>query len=664
MKIITSIFLLSALFLTANAQKLTIPNHDFESNVLNYFGSPAKITTDTPHSGKQALNHLSGTLQMKPPYIPVKPDTWYRVRVWNRTTAMSGGIQFGIRQCYSTDPTTKSILYNWFDVKTNALEWREYVREFKTAPEAHGISIYFKRGEDVIGGDVFYDDISIEEFIPEPVLLTAEPYKPVVTFTSGKNMLMIRQKGVKNSWQEYSPADEKFIMHFHEKVKGENISLKISGRYDGKVYFTKTIKVPDTLKHEQLLPIATLKEGSYLLTVDLKDQGLLTKNIIRLPQLNYGNEKPEPIQEASCDTDGTFLVNGKPFFPVYYSHYYYDPETAGEFRNQLGANVISAWADVRDGIKKPVEGLSDQELIGYYTNAYAILADKIGNGGFYAVNAMGMPGILNRQAGEFNVNVLKAVVEKLKNHPYSFIWNIIDEPDINNISPATAENAFAVVKETDPGRIFWINLCAPNRFKEYANCGEIASFDFYALPNDSLKAFMARMLQLKSVFKQGAPLISYLQAYNPPGIRLPSFDEFRSMMYLNLIANSKSFICYSFVDPVPTQCIISDAEFQGYVKATVSEFYRMHDFMAAKSSPQPDLNFDDGIFYLQKKTDTNIILVVVNTSFESKSLNWKIDSVDAACSVRFENRTLTGNNGIFTDSIAPNESHVYSFKIK
>ena len=142
-----------ALLLTAVTFAMPVPNCGFEG-WNNYSGDQKiqKTTKETSHSGEKCLMHWKGTTQMFPPYIPVKPDTWYRIRLFCRVTAQSGDISFGIRQCVSTERDTKSVKYNWFSIKLNVPEWKEYVREFKTASKTHGLSIYF-RCNDILGGE-------------------------------------------------------------------------------------------------------------------------------------------------------------------------------------------------------------------------------------------------------------------------------------------------------------------------------------------------------------------------------------------------------------------------------------------------------------------------------------------------------------------------------
>ena len=184
------VFLFTLLFSQSvkAATKINVPNPSFEIKKAN--GKVASYSSNelyaaNPHSGQYSIKQTYRTgyhwnvVQMLFPYLKCKPDTWYRLSAWNRNTVPSGNVSLGVRQCYSTKANTRSVGYVWKQVQNNINIWTKYSLEFKTSSKTNGLSIYFKIGKDVAAGEIFWDDVSLEQIEKKITPMTVLPMETV-----------------------------------------------------------------------------------------------------------------------------------------------------------------------------------------------------------------------------------------------------------------------------------------------------------------------------------------------------------------------------------------------------------------------------------------------------------------------------------------------------
>ena len=152
-----------------------IANCDFETKDakgnLASWTQTAVACEENPHGGKycasQASNGSTWDVIMHHPFIKAKPETRYRVTVWNRNTLNDGRAKFGVRCIDSQNDTMRvrdKVGYFWRNIIPGRNEWTEYTLEFITPPELHALNFYFQIAKK--DGECYWDDISIVELQP------------------------------------------------------------------------------------------------------------------------------------------------------------------------------------------------------------------------------------------------------------------------------------------------------------------------------------------------------------------------------------------------------------------------------------------------------------------------------------------------------------------
>ncbi len=170
---------LVALISTAAVAETVIPlviqNGDFErkdakGNLDNWsaLGRPCETN---PHSGKLCCEEESnkGTWDviMHTPLLKAKPNTTYRLTVWNRNAFVEGRAKFGVRCVDGQNDTMRvrdKVGYFWRKVISGRNEWTEYTMDFTTPDEIKYINFYFQIANK--DGECCWDDISIVEIQP------------------------------------------------------------------------------------------------------------------------------------------------------------------------------------------------------------------------------------------------------------------------------------------------------------------------------------------------------------------------------------------------------------------------------------------------------------------------------------------------------------------
>lgn len=166
----------------------------------------------------------------------------------------------------------------------------------------------------------------------------------------------------------------------------------------------------------------------------------------------------------------------------------------------------------------------------------------------------------------------------------------------------------------------WVNLCYRDQFKNYSGCSDFASYDHYPIPSEPISLLDEWNRDIAAAFP-GKPLISYLQAYNPEGVRLPTYEELRAMAFLNYVHNSQAMMVYAWIDPYPLQSMLSSPDMQGCYKALVSEFLALRDILTAPVGKQPDFRFPANIRFIYKNNG----MLLVNLSDKiSTNLNFEL----------------------------------------
>ena len=663
--IITTLILISSNLLLG---KNLAPNPSFESKkasgrVTSYTGKLFHENRNA-HSGKYCLKqtfragHSWNVIQMRPPFIKCKPNTWYRLSVWNKNTVPSGNVSLGIRQCYSAKQNTKSVGYLWKNVQDNINIWTKYSLEFKTSPKTNGLSIYFKIGIDVYNGEVFWDDVKLEQIPPKVFPLTFEPM-PATFFKNSKNYFGIYPR----KWMEVDLAAVK--MKFKTGIKTTNGIVKAELFRRGKSYLHYSCASVKPKDYEMTLNFSSLEPGSYDLNVTLQDGAKTLQKEVRrvviLPKTDYAAVKLQPIKTSSVGSNRELLVNGKPFYPLYFSHLPSSAQGLNKARKQFGINLSSVWASSPKWQKK-----TPQEIAANYIRDFKRGLDRHEKAGVYGSVPLFSRGIYQPGKG-INEQIMTQIVEALKDHPALLMFMLFDEPEGQKIPAVDVIRWYKMVKKLAPKRIVWTNFYRLNTFSEYVKGSDIASYCYYPFPADSVSAIYAWNQAIGKESNYRKPLLSYLQTYASGSTPMPTTRQLTAQFYVDIISGMKLFAYYAWYDPKPTQSMETDLRLQSAVKTLCWQSKKLKPFLDARTPPQPRLKLPRNFVFLYKVVADNHWLIMVNMNSSGVASPIAI-AAPGAVSKRvkrmFENglQIKVGTDGILRDLLKPLDVRIYRYK--
>ncbi len=282
---------------------------------------------------------------------------------------------------------------------------------------------------------------------------------------------------------------------------------------------TPSTQPMDGTKATVKLSIGNLPLGRHILTWEL----LQNENSL----VKYDDDffiHPEPTMRFR--EDGTLLNKGKPFFPfgMYHVSWSASPENRLEMvKNiaQFGYNLVHV------GIKS-----TEKE-----TDTYGQFLDECHKRGIYVITEFGYKA--------------EDVIRKYKNHPAVLGWNPGDEPAAQGISNKEMFRRYDTFKQLDPNHIAYTVICIPAQYKNYASGTDVLSPDPYPVPSHPVdNVYRAFKSAWQEAMKYDTALWGVPQCFGGYGgwKRPPNGDEYRTMLYLALIAGVKGFVNYTYHD--------------------------------------------------------------------------------------------------------------------
>lgn len=356
--------------------------------------------------------------------------------------------------------------------------------------------------------------------------------------------------------------------------------------------------------------------------------------------------RPAPLDvwEAVVRTEvrgDTIYMNGKPFLGRYLSHV-----GAGKPVRDQGYNLVpcAGWdPDPRASIQGSLDACAEAGIWG---------GVALFNNGYFMKD------------GRFNMEHIREAVLKWKDHPALWGWDIIDEPDAQNVAPEEVANAAELIRSLDPNHIVWVNLCMPGRAADYLTSQDLWSFDYYPLPSLGPFDYQRTWLDITDKqFRGKRPMGSFLQTYSAVGNRMPTPDELRSTCYLHIIHDYKWLGYYSYSEPVPYGCLAREPALWSSTRALNSELRKLAPVILDKL-PFVPVAANLGPEKLQtglKEVNGKRYLIAVSGSPEPILVQLKIGG-KFAYELFGEERTIPIKNGILKASFAPYDVNVYEIR--
>ena len=389
-------------------------------------------------------------------------------------------------------------------------------------------------------------------------------------------------------------------------------------------------------------------------------------------------ERNDVPTKVTIDKHNRFLLNGKPWFPIFFS-----PKAPPlRAKDPSGRDALAV---IREGgvdvFRLNMEGINDPTCRQYL--------DWAAENHMYTFFFIKEYTEFTPKAPE-RPEMLRQVIEKYKRHPAVAFWKNIDEPAWGGADPTGMIEAYKEIKKLDTDHPVWTAHAPRNTIevlREYYDACDMSGLDIYPisvpkgkhshLPNKEISVVgdYARWIN-KAVYGK-KPFIMILQVCwsgaTPPKNELvmPTFHQERFMAYQAIINGSSGLSFFGMSVALQGK----DAEY-GYnwtfwneVMAPLlkevnrdSELYpalvKPDSKIRLKASGAPDVEFcarevGDRLYIMACKREG----AKADITFKGKPLTGEIE-------VLYENRTLKAKDGSFTDTFGLNDVHVYKVRMK
>jgi len=293
-----------------------------------------------------------------------------------------------------------------------------------------------------------------------------------------------------------------------------------------------------------------------------------------------------------------------------------------------------------------------------------------------------IPSIPGRSFSEAQV---KSTVRRQDSNPNLWAWYVVDEPDLNGISPAAVEQANQVVKRFGRKPTALVLYSGSNALG-YAAIPDMLMIDRYPVPWLPLANFSQNVRVARFAAGPQKILIAVIQAFDwsyypelldhRPNLRVPTYQEMRCMTYCALAEGANGLFYYAYDDgkwrmrehPATWDALRQVA---GEVNQRLPLFTARHPwsgvyvtYMDWASGWNEALNSAVTTTLLEVKAANSAVkkgsyVLSVNTTRHTLKFLVHLPVLPGSIAVFEENRDVTVNNGVFSDNIGPYAVHVY-----
>jgi hypothetical protein len=287
----------------------------------------------------------------------------------------------------------------------------------------------------------------------------------------------------------------------------------------------------------------------------------------------------------------------------------------------------------------------------------------------------------------FRAMAARQTVRTLDRHPALWAWYLVDEPDLNLISPDQVRAAHRFIKSIGAKRPTALVIYQGPQALHYANITDILMIDRYPIPWLPLANFSQHVRMTRLALGKKKPLIAVIQAfdwsYYPkllPGeknLRPPTYEELRCMTYCALAQRANGIFYYAFDDG--RWKIRERPETWSALQRVVTEVNeRLPLFQAGHLWWIPNHDFEDREHRFNEALESSIsstwlrvnrgnqlvpagdYILAVNNTDRTHRYSFELPKPNAgSISVFDENRALPVNNNRVEDEFPAYGVHVY-----
>lgn len=200
--------------------------------------------------------------------------------------------------------------------------------------------------------------------------------------------------------------------------------------------------------------------------------------------------------------------------------------------------------------------LSTVKQAGFNLVTGPVSGDYLDAAGRAGLKVLGSPGTSAGPA--FDPAAARQTVSRFDAHPALWGWYLVDEPDLNWISPDDVRQANSYLKSLHPRKPTALVLYQGSSGLDYANIADLTMIDRYPIPWAPLASFGQHVRMARLAVGKQPPLIAVIQAFdwskypeNLPGekdLRPPTYEEIRCMTYSALAERATGLFYYIFKD--------------------------------------------------------------------------------------------------------------------
>jgi hypothetical protein len=159
----------------------------------------------------------------------------------------------------------------------------------------------------------------------------------------------------------------------------------------------------------------------------------------------------------------------------------------------------------------------------------------------------------------FNALTAQRVVAAIDSHPALWAWYLVDEPDLNRVSPTDVIAAHRFLRRSGARKPTALVIYQGATALHYANIADITMIDRYPIPWLPLANVPQHVQKVRLALGKTKPLIAVIQTFDwnayaeqLPGekdLRPPTYEELRCMTYCALAQRATGLFYFAFETP-------------------------------------------------------------------------------------------------------------------
>ncbi|MBI5625188.1 MAG: hypothetical protein HY924_15530 [Elusimicrobia bacterium] len=174
-------------------------------------------------------------------------------------------------------------------------------------------------------------------------------------------------------------------------------------------------------------------------------------------------------------------------------------------------------------------------------------------------------------------------------------WYLMDEPEVNKMTPDVLAGVAKRVKEWDPGRAQTFVVGGGRWAQPYAETADVLMLDWYPVPHRPLTSVAEEFLKAQRSLPKDKPVWMVLQAFDwsedsamdhrALATRFPTYEEIRFMSYSSIMAGAKGLFYFRL--PVPPSETLFDYPERWQAVARVTRELKLFKPVLEGGRPSP-----------------------------------------------------------------------------